>query len=174
MDEPNPYEPPKSSEPEFHYATDSNPPSAKMLVVAWVAVCVFNLPIPLLFASSIAKDVGRVGMSMAVLALLAAGCWICANARKVAVCVIVGAIPVALSQLFPIAQMFAGLIAMSLGQALGLVVLGNDEFGDHFVNEFGGFIVTLITGTSLMMLSAGVGFLLQRFVLARRRREPAA
>ena len=165
MDSLNPYEPPKSSTEEVQQADDKSAPSGKLIYVAWVTVCVLNLPMPLRFAWPITESSGRFGMSIAVVALLAAGCWICAKLPKHGVHLLIGAVPVALSQLLPIAQLVAGGLAVMFGQAIGLVnPIGDDGNGEKVASEPGGFILTLITGAILMMLSAVCGFLLQRFI----------
>jgi hypothetical protein len=167
LDELNPYEPPRSSAEEWRGTDDSNLRSRHRLYGAWFGVCALNMPVPLLFGLQMTRAGGRIGMLIAMLALLGVGFWICVAARKIAVCTIIGAILVGLSQVVPIAQMFAGLFALGFGHALGLAVGSHGDVSDHVVGELGGFVVTLLTGTILIVLSAGCGFVLQRILPAR-------
>ena len=49
----------------------------QMIYLAWFAVFLFNMAVPLLFALSMTRESGRIGMCSAVVLLLSAGCWIC-------------------------------------------------------------------------------------------------
>ena len=80
-----------------------------VLLFAWAAVYVFNLAAPLLFGCMMTEKGGRIGMAIAVILCFGAGCWVCAKVQEVAVFLIVGGIPICLSQLFPVLQI-AGLL----------------------------------------------------------------
>jgi hypothetical protein len=108
---------------------------------------------------------------MAVVTLIASGCLVCSNVRKIGVCLIIGGIAIGLTQMFPIPQIVAGTVAMRIGQALGLAKMDDDDNLACVANEFGGFVITIVTGAILMTLSAGIGFLLQ-LVLDRWWRRP--
>ena len=85
--------------------------------------------------------------------------------RSIGICLIIGGIPLAISQMLPIAQLFAGGVAMVFCQVLGLVEpVGDDGRNDAVASEAAGFVLTVITGGILMTLSAGCGLLLQRFI----------
>jgi hypothetical protein len=164
LDEHNPYSPPKSAETRSYQIGDGGDRGTTTILVAWFAVFVVNLIVPLLFGLMVTTSGGRIGMAIAVIVFFAAGCWICANFRKIGNLLIIGGIPIGLSQVLPILQMFSGLVGNAICHALRLM----DEFGET-PKELGGFLVTLITGAILMTASAGSGFVIQRFVLDRWR-----
>jgi hypothetical protein len=171
VDEPNPYAPPTTTS-----QTGSRPrPDAglrgPMLYLAWFAVFLLNLAIPLLLALSQTDERGRIGMLIAVTLLCATGCWVCANSPQAGTSLVVGGVIVGLTQLIPILQMFSGLTAMTVAAALGLT---KREVHASITTEVGGVIVTLITGAILMSIAAGVGFVIERLMLYRTRRAAGA
>jgi hypothetical protein len=95
--------------------------------------------------------------------LFSAGFWVCAKVRKFGVYLIIGGIAVGLAQLCPIPQFVAETVALEMGRLLGLPITDA-----NVTSEFGGFIITMITGTILLALSAGCGFLVQQLVIHRR------
>jgi hypothetical protein len=135
--------------------------------VAWVFVFAVNMALPLLLSSSITREHGKLGMSIAALLLLSLGCFICAVRRKLATALIAGGTLVGLSQLFPALHIIAGMIGMTVGKALGLADLGNDERSDQILSEYGGFVVTFVTGGILMAAGACAGMLLRLVTPAR-------
>lgn len=165
MDELNPYEPPNSSDAELQGIGESTRPSEKLIYAASLVVCIFNLPVPLQVAWPMTESSGRIGMSIATVTLMAGGCWICANVRKKGVHLVTGGVVVALSQILQVAQLVAAGASLVLGRALGLFAIQDDGFGGDVTSELGGFFITLSTGSLLMMLSAGSGFLLSKFIL---------
>jgi hypothetical protein len=95
--------------------------------------------------------------------LFSARYWVCAKVRKFGVYLIIGGIAVGLAQLFPIPQFVAGTVALEMGHLLGLANADADV-----TSEFGGFIITMITGTILLAMSAGCGFLVQQLFIYRQ------
>jgi hypothetical protein len=169
MDEINPYQPPKTSDTARRPSGDAND-TGQMIYLAWFAVFVFNLAVPLLFALSITRESGRIGMSIAMVLLLATGCWICATSRNAGWSIVVGGIATGLSQAVPVLQMIAGIFGLAAAQILGAATMGDDERPDR-ISELGGFVVTLVTGAILMTTGAGVGLLFQRLGVNRSRRR---
>jgi hypothetical protein len=161
LDERNPYKPPPSLETDSYDVGDGSHRGAQGVLFAWVAVFVVNLAAPLLFGCMVTEKGGRIGMAIATILCFAAGCWVCANVGEIGVFLIVGGIPIGISQLFPVLQMAAGFVAMTLGHVVGLVDSA------HATNELGGFLLTVVTGVLLMSLSVASGFVIQRFVIDR-------
>ncbi len=137
---------------------------------AWVFIFAINMAIPLLFGASMTEQHGRLGMSVAALLLLVFGSFICAANRKLAVALLAGGALVALTQLFPILHIIAGMIGMSVGQALGHATLDTDDDPSRITSELGGFIVTIVTGGILMAGSLFIGVVL-RFITSFRSRR---
>jgi hypothetical protein len=170
LDEHNPYEPPTAAVRTLIPDEQALPRSRVLTYIAWVFVFAINMAIPLLFGTSMTEQHGRLGMSVAALLLLVVGCYICFADRKLAVALLAGGAVVALTQLFPILHIIAGTIGMSAGQALGHATIDSDDAPARITSEFGGFIVTFVTGGILMSGSLLVGVLL-RFVTSLRSRR---
>jgi hypothetical protein len=115
--------------------------------------------VPLLLGWSMTESGGKIGLLIATITLFAAGECLCIFAPTIAAPVIVGAVVVALSQLYPILQMIAGLAAVGIGRRLGLM-LDADPVG-VFRSGAGGFVVTVVTGSILIAESAAVGLLIR-------------
>jgi hypothetical protein len=169
-DETNPYAPPASLRTGSQPRGDSGQ-RGLIIYLAWFAVLVLNLAIPLLLALPLTDDRARIGMLIAIALLCAAGCWVCANSRQAGRSLVIGGVLVGLSQLFPILQMFAGVVAMNIGVFSGLGHHGEIE---TLNTEIGGLVVTLITGTILMSIAAGIGFVIERLMRSRTRRAAEA
>ena len=167
VDDDNPYAAPPKPEKQKHSDALARRRPGVFTYVTWAFVFAVNLALPLLFSSSITQQHGKLGMSIAALFLLASGCHVCSISRKQAAVLISGGALVGLSQLFPFLQFIAGILGLIVGQFLGLVYAGNDERSPQIISEFGGFVVTLVTGGILMAASASAGILL-RFVTPAR------
>ena len=167
LDDYNPYSAPAELEKRKLSNAHGARPAGVFTYVTWAFVFALNMALPLLFSSSVTQQRGKLGMSIAALFLLTSGCFICAAGRKHAAALISGGALVGLSQLFPFLQIIAGMLGMIVGQVLGLAYDGNDERSPQIISEFGGFVVTFVTGGILMAASASAGILL-RFVTPAR------
>ena len=161
MDENNPYDAPGEALANSHSDGQENPRAGGLTYVAWIFVFAINMAVPLLFSLSMTDQHGRLGMSVAAFFLLALGCYICTANRNLAVALLAGGALVALTQLFPGLQIIAGAIGMGVGQALGHATLDSDDNPARITSEFGGFVVTFITGGILMAGSVCAGVVLQ-------------
>ncbi len=161
MNEFNPYEPPRDA------ATISIPdptprrPTRKFSYVAWLFVFAINMAVPLYFSHPVTEYHGRLGLLFGALLLLALGYYICAVNRRFSSALIVGGAIIAITQVFPVIQIIAGMLGMTVGKAMGLASLGDDHGVPQITTEEGGFIVTLVTGGILMAAAACSGMLLR-------------
>jgi hypothetical protein len=144
-----------------------------LIYLGWFAVFVFNMTFPLSVAWTMTPKSGRTGIGVAAVALATAGCWICAKARTIGRYLVIGGILIGLTQVFPVLQIIAGVVGMAVGQIFQLIERGDDTDLNLGISELGGLIITLITGSLLMAMSAATGFCLQRFILDPRRRRRA-
>jgi len=133
----------------------------RLLQLAWTAVFLVNLPLPVLFGLSATENDGRAGMFVATLLLLILGFWVCATSGRAGRVLIVGGVLVGLSQFIPALQFAAGMASLGLGQALGQVKPHYGGEPGNVISEAGGFLVTLSTGDLLMTASVALGLLLQ-------------
>ncbi|MEM8679391.1 MAG: hypothetical protein AAGF97_08570 [Planctomycetota bacterium] len=113
-----------------------------------------NLIVPLMWATSLVNRHGKVGMLAAIPVLYLMGWATCRIHPVCARSMLNGGALVALTQLFPILQILAGLFALS--------VVGFEDRFDQvasvgFPNERGGFLVTLLVGGLLMGLAFSLG-----------------
>jgi hypothetical protein len=162
LGEHNPYETPANVASASLPEGTARPRAGAFTYAAWIFIFAINTAIPLLFSASVTDQHGKLGMSMAALFLLALGCYICAANRKLAVALLAGGALIALTQLLPGLQIIAGMIGMGVGQALGHATLsGDDNPAARITSEFGGVVVTFITGGILMAGSLCAGVLLQ-------------
>jgi hypothetical protein len=167
LDEHNPYEAPRSAMTSSLPAGNANRRAGKLTYGAWAFVFAINLAVPLLFSASFTQEHGKRGMLLAVLSLLTLGCYFCMSGRKLTTALIVGGAVVGLTQFFPAIQIIAGLMGMGLGKVLGLTDLGDEVHPPRVNSEYGGFVVTFVTGGILMAASACAGLLIRLITPAR-------
>jgi hypothetical protein len=137
---------------------------------AWLFVFATNLAVPLLFSSSVTQAHGSLGMVFAILALLTLGGFLCTYHRELSRALLIGGVLIAMTQLIPIPQILAGWIGLAIGNALGLAEFSRGDQPARLTSEFGGFVVTLITGGILITAAACIGLTLRW--LASRFRTP--
>jgi hypothetical protein len=129
--------------------------NARRLRLGWAAVFAANLIVPLLLGCMVTAGGGRAGMLVAMGLLWLLGHEGSGRVRNVGFVLIGGGSGVALSQLFPFLQFFAGMFSLTVGQRLGLVVEAETT------GELGGFLVTLMTGSLLIAVAALLGLVLR-------------
>ena len=96
-------------------------------------------------------------MALAAIILLIAG-WIPFVVwPRLAYRLSLGSIVTAILQFFPLPHLFAGLIGFAITAELGLAVEGTDISSEEVTSELGGFVITAITGSCLLLFSLGVG-----------------
>lgn len=158
MDSVNPYLPPTtaSTVEELSDAPVANAPSN--LYGKWMVVFALNMIMPGLLGWIVTSDQGRLGMIAGALLMLCGGWTVCYYRPAIAAKTILGAVPIALSQLFPILQFIAGMIGFALADGLGLSI--DDELVGPITSELGSLVVTVVTGSILITEAAVVGWLL--------------
>ena|SRR5215469_8051735 len=151
----NPYASPQSESTDSSRTGRSDGDNLKRLYFGWLTVFALNVIVPLLIGLGVTTSGGRIGMLLAMLVLLALGFWICARAREVGFALVVGGVAVALSQVFPILQVMAGIFGFALAESIGL----SGPRGGDLETLAAGFAVTLATGGLLAAasLAAGLG-----------------
>jgi hypothetical protein len=170
MQDANPYQAPVGFEGNEPVAATRRLPIR--LLVGWTAVCLLNMPLPLLLAGEVTKHHGRTGMLVASATLFLVGAWVCVAQPKLGLALVVGGAPIALSQIVPFLQIMAGLVALAVGEFFQQVE-NQDDVPGQVVSEPGGFILTMITGGLLMGAALTLG-LLMRALIPTRWRECAS
>lgn len=161
MDEFNPYEPPSDAATISIADPTPNRRVRKFSYVAWLFVFAINMAVPLFLSHPVTEKHGRLGLLFGALLLLALGYYLCAVNRRFGPALIVGGVLIAISQVFPVMQVIAGMLGMTVGKAMGLASFGDDYEVPQITTEEGGFIVTLVTGGILMAAAACSGMLLR-------------
>jgi len=174
MDNLNPYQPPVAS-PEA-IATETRPERVVagplVLSIEWTAVLCFNLIVPVLFGMGMTSERAKIGVFLAIAMIACIGYYFC-YARPLPVLFIIrGGVLVALSQMFPMLQVFAG--ALSIQILLTLGIIEDSDILNMLSTATAGFLAALLTGTILMSAAFIVGVLLRlvtpdRWWLAKER-----
>lgn len=156
MAEANPYEPPRAS-----FAPAEWRPTIGSGQAAWLGCYGLNLLMPAVLGWSMLAPSGRWGMTLAVVALGLAGLVLVSSRPRLVAPSVTGAAVVAASQLMPMLQILAGLIALGL-TGRGDVV--DPEVGmpreATKIGFAGGALVTALTGVQLWAASLAIGFIL--------------
>lgn len=159
----NPYEPPaiKQVLPAEVQADATKATTATL--IAWPLVLASNLVVPFLLGSSMIREHGKVGVLAGVLLFAVAGWALIVRRPKQGSRLVVGAAILIATQFLPITQIIAGSIAFRIAKLLGQAQIGDGEgLDDRITSEWGGFIVTSVTGSIL----ACMAFVLGAIVLA--------
>ncbi|WP_406696284.1 hypothetical protein V5E97_35375 [Singulisphaera sp. Ch08] len=137
----------------------------------WTAIFAANLVAPMWFASSLwddGKQLGEIGMAMAIAILWLLGDIAGARSRDMRLMLIAGGIIVAISQFFPLLQMVAGVVSLTL--VAWISGSSTTDFGtpQEQLSSLEYFLATLFTGSLLLLASclAGLPF---RWLRDRRR-----
>lgn len=165
LDQFNPYQAPTSGHsPSLEMNQVEQQPAS---VAAWVLVYSLNLPVPFFFGIVVTDGTGKFGMVLAVVVLLAAGVFATRRYPRTLTAISIGGLVTALSQFYPMLQMFAGMAALFVTEALSLSDSGAVGAGgfENVGTVLGGFCATCITAFIEIIVAAMVGGLVQ---LARR------
>ncbi|WP_169976111.1 hypothetical protein [Tautonia rosea] len=151
MDDSNPYLAPRSG---LGDRSRSRPRLDRRLLGA-LAVFLLNLPLAIVIALRNASGDAWIGVLLGLALLGLLGVLVCSISERVGFTMIVGGIGIALFQVVPILHGIAGLIALWLTFAAGLL-----PHPGQVTTWPAGFCISLVTGMLLMKLSMGLGVLL--------------
>ncbi len=127
------------------------------LHLAWALAVLFNLPIPVMFGTTV-TDVGApgLGMVLGVAIIYLAGIWCCKKQAGVMWRLIVGSVFTAISQIWPVAQILTGLVAMGISK----IVFDFRRVGDQMSRISEVVSTTILTGLGLIAVSLFIGAIL--------------
>lgn len=114
----------------------------------WVAVFLANLPLPLLFGFAVTSGNSTLGMLAGVAVVWLIGHFAVARVRPIRTPLMFGGAVIAASQVLPLAQIVAGMLAMT-------AVTGRDV---GLQSAPDGFAVTLLTAALLAVAALALGF----------------
>ncbi len=153
----NPYDPPETiavQPRELQKVTHGT----WLLSFEWTAVYLLNLVIPSFLAWTMTTAPARIGALGAIVILLAVGYCLCQVRPLWMLVTIRGSFLVAISQIFPILQIMCGALAIRSLIFIGWIEEAN--FREMLGTTASGFIVTMLTGGSLLLISAVLGLIL--------------
>lgn len=166
MNDDNPYR--TSSEVEAgSVATQAQDPKPAGIMVGWVLVFLINLPMPVLFGLYlVATPGGFLGMAGGCLIWCGTGIAVCFSRHAAHVrATSLGGVLVALSQFYPLLQMYAGLLAIFIVSPLLNITsgqIGHDdlETGIPLLDAAYSGLLTLMTGATLITVAWLTGHLM--------------
>ncbi|MEM9827935.1 MAG: hypothetical protein AAF958_15195 [Planctomycetota bacterium] len=149
----NPYQPPIAPEDEAETQSgDGDEPIS--FAFWWPIALTLNLCVPVLLGMQVVQPIGRIGMYAAIALMLAAG-WLLGKAFPILTGPLLsGAVLVGLAQFFPLLQMIAGLIGLSVAE--GLLDIEQDNLM-RIDRPLAAFLVTVVTGSILIGFSLLAG-----------------
>lgn len=157
----NPYRPPRDRPDPVPPQRGDSSKIDRVAFAAWPLALVSNMIVPLFFGLDFTYEQGRAGMLVATVLFLLAGWGLCYVKPNAARRLIAGSTLTAISQFFPILQIFAGVVAIGIADRMGLSRESTDGNLAQ-VSELGGFIMTVVVGVILLTVAGaiGVGFAL--------------
>lgn len=156
MNHPNPYQSPAAVEP------DENRPPRKpdwLSIYGWPVVFAANMIVPLLIGLDVTREGGLTGLVIACALLLVAG-WVFYYLRPQSMrTVLLGAAMLAVTQIFPILQIVAGLGALLVVETIGLPVSPQSwsPSPPPVVLDLSIFWITCQTAITLILLAIALG-----------------
>lgn len=127
------------------------------LLVSWLVVFIINLPLPFMWGWTVTEGNGTAGMIVGCIAVLVAGFWLCRDAPYFMIRLCIGAVPVAVSQFFPMLQMFTGIAAMWVTRLTFHLSLDGPGKNMEGIAEVA--FCTFLTGLELISVSLALGYL---------------
>lgn len=174
MEDENPYRAPEIVAAAMLRRTPRAGLKLGLLCVGWTLIFLINLPEPLSMLSEGVYEHGAAGMFVAAAVLFLLGGAVCTAQRNLGLTLVFGGVPVGLSQVFPILQFMAELIAIGIGEAMGVVEyigeVGHRDMVWRAASELGGFAVTFLTGGLLMGAAIAFGLAIRAVLPGRNSR----
>jgi hypothetical protein len=165
----NPYQPPAEIEED----SANRAPQREIdyfSFCCWPFALALNLIVPLMLAWSITDKHGRIGMFSGIGLILAGGWIVCFYYPSIARRMIGSAVFTAITQVFPIPQMIAGMIALSVVERLEANLQDDVDRGFVLIfTELGGFVATMIVGAFLLIFSFGLLFVSEFMIPSEKR-----
>jgi hypothetical protein len=134
-------------------------------MLGWTVVFGLNLIVPWSLGNEVTKGKGQIGICFGIALMWLVGCEIGRRWPSLGWNLTAGGIVVALTQFYPLIQMFAGLVAFAILGRIGSGSTPNSTFNTLTAPVPGTFLLTVTTGAVLYVVALCAGALLS---LARR------
>jgi hypothetical protein len=148
---------------------DVMPRKSQPRQVWWALVFGLNLIVSLFFGWMVTAEGGRIGMAAGVALLWYLGHRLCAISDPFGRALVAGGFVVALTQLFPIAHIFVGIVSVGIAQSL----LHEPDSGSSIHSPIAGLIATGSMGVIMMTVAACLGAIGSLMFARRRSAVPA-
>ncbi len=125
--------------------------------ISWPIVLAANLIVPLILGLEVTREGGRRGMGLAITLVWLMGHLACARSKAIAPRLVIGGFFVGLSQLYPVLQVMAGMVALDIVSQTSMVGLNLIDM-QYRLTELGGFLTTFLMGGQLVFAAILSGF----------------
>jgi hypothetical protein len=127
-------------------------------IAGWTILYMLNLIVPVLFGIMVCDKGGLAGMLVGIVIFYVAATFLVIRFHRMGTAAIIGSGVVALSQFWAIAQLYSGLLALSVwGFVSGTKGTNDLGGGNPILAELGGCAVTIMTGQPLFALAIIIG-----------------
>lgn len=162
-DEQNPYLPPDGSSATEVVRETLAPRTVRPLfrVAGWNAAAASNMVFCGIAGWAQTAGSGRQGMILGCLFIHAIGSFMSCSKPQFAKIMTSGAIPLCLSQFFPILQMISGMFAVRLVTSMGLSEEISRGVPSQISNQPGAFLATCLTAAPMLIICGAVGLTIE-------------
>ena len=127
----------------------------------WFFVFAANLIVPLFFGLGMTNEGGRWGMATALSLIWFFGHMCCSRSKEMGCILVVGGLLVAITQIFPMLHIVAGMTSLGIIAKLNLAEVENSTRYPILRTELSGFIATLLTSIQLLVAACIGGVVLR-------------
>lgn len=150
----NPFAPPTV---QSILVRDEQQPSLPSLIILWMIAFCINLPLPVMFGTSMTSSPGNFGMMIGCVIVNVTGLWLCWVSPYFMLRLSVGSIPVALSQFIAILHIFVGSAAVDVSRLIFHPTADSPSGDMTRIDEV--TLATILTGLGLIVPSTAIGYL---------------
>lgn len=165
-DDRNPYASPVAEETP----AEREHPTDRSVGWGWLVGYGVNLPVPIMFAMMFISPAGFTGMLVGIIMVMSIGMLAARRLKQLNRIALRGGLLLAITQLFPILQMFSGIMAGSTLEKLGYPF---DSMVDSPAGTNLGFVpcmlAVLMVSAMLMTMALGIGTVIELFFPKRDR-----
>ena len=145
--------------------------SSRNLMFVWTVVYAANLIVPLGIAWTTFEH-GHIGIVFALGLCWLIGLAVCIQRRAFAIRMVAGGKVVALTQIIPILQVFAGGFAINIWDTIGRYFFEAANHGELYY-AVDRFFVTILTGAQLLAVAAFIGWVVRRYLPDQEAKMPS-
>ena len=165
---PNPYSPPNIGADELRQSGQAGA-DARSFATRLFLLLLANAVVPIILSKTHTSGDGFIGLAIGLALIMCLATYLGVQAPSIRSLLIDGSIWLAFSQFFPILQLLAGLVAVSLCQELGISHQTDDSVPFGMLNTIAsGLFCTLVTGVLLAGFAMVAAMLFPRVQATKR------